>query len=337
MDLQSLLDAASDPAPCGPDLEYDAAFLALESEVQGKPEREIAGKIIEAVEPDWPRVRSAAEALLARSKDLRLAVHLLRALTHTEQLHGFVAGMRLLGDLVERYWPDLHPGLDHENGDDPTARMNVLAALEAPRGVAGVETLLRDLRDAHVVPAGAQGTVTVRDILVAEGRLPAVGEATPAAALLDRLRVAVERDGGLRDGPDNAVAALTRLRDLLVDKVGADRAPDVRAALDMLKTVALVMKRAIGVTSPQDAAAGSPGDGGGVAAPVTGDLRGRDDVSRAIDRICAYLERTEPGNPAPLLMRRAQRLLNKNFVDLIEDLAPESLAQVKAIAGLKDQ
>ena len=66
MDLQSLLEPASDPAPCGPDLEYDPAFMALESDVQGKPEREIAGKIIEAVPPDWPQVKDAAVALCRR-------------------------------------------------------------------------------------------------------------------------------------------------------------------------------------------------------------------------------------------------------------------------------
>ena len=49
------------------------------------------------------------------------------------------------------------------------------------------------------------------------------------------------------------------------------------------------------------------------------------------------MERTEPANPAPLLLRRAQRLLNKSFVELIADLAPESVVQVKLIAGLKDE
>ncbi len=60
-------------------------------------------------------------------------------------------------------------------------------------------------------------------------------------------------------------------------------------------------------------------------------------MNRAIDAICAFMERTEPANPAPLLLRRAQRLLNKNFVELIADLAPDSVGQVKLIAGLKDE
>ena len=41
--------------------------------------------------------------------------------------------------------------------------------------------------------------------------------------------------------------------------------------------------------------------------------------------VCEYLERTEPTNPAQLLLRRARKLVNKNFVELVRELAPESL------------
>jgi type VI secretion system protein ImpA len=100
----------------------------------------------------------------------------------------------------------------------------------------------------------------------------------------------------------------------------------------MLKPATQRMARVGG--TPEVAGAGTvSGDGGRIG----GAIRGRDDVNRALDAICAYLERAEPANPAPLLLRRAQRLLEKNFVELIADLAPESVGQVKLIAGLKDE
>jgi type VI secretion system protein ImpA len=43
----------------------------------------------------------------------------------------------------------------------------------------------------------------------------------------------------------------------------------------------------------------------------------------------------EPSNPAPLLIRRAQRLIGSDFLDIMRDLAPESLVQINTIAGLK--
>ena len=49
------------------------------------------------------------------------------------------------------------------------------------------------------------------------------------------------------------------------------------------------------------------------------------DAHRALERVCEWIERNEPSNPAPLLIRRAQRLMSKSFIDIIRDLAPETL------------
>ncbi len=50
--------------------------------------------------------------------------------------------------------------------------------------------------------------------------------------------------------------------------------------------------------------------------------------------VCEYLERTEPTNPAQLLLRRARKLVNKNFVELVRELAPESLNEVARVMGI---
>ncbi len=54
---------------------------------------------------------------------------------------------------------------------------------------------------------------------------------------------------------------------------------------------------------------------------------------RSLDRACEWLERHEPTNPAPLLIRRAQRLMGKNFLEIIRDLAPAGIDQIENIAG----
>ena len=71
------------------------------------------------------------------------------------------------------------------------------------------------------------------------------------------------------------------------------------------------------------------------AATGTTELRSREDVIRVLDRVCQYLDRHEPSNPAPLLIRRAQRLLSMNFLDIMKDIAPDALATVENIAGTK--
>jgi len=62
-------------------------------------------------------------------------------------------------------------------------------------------------------------------------------------------------------------------------------------------------------------------------------VQSRRDVSRAIDSICGYYSRFEPSSPIPLLLRRAQRLVDKDFMAIVNDLTPEALGQLKVIVG----
>jgi type VI secretion system protein ImpA len=74
--------------------------------------------------------------------------------------------------------------------------------------------------------------------------------------------------------------------------------------------------------------------GAEAAGGALGAIRSRADAIRAIDRVCEYLERAEPTNPAQLLLRRARRLISKDFLQLIRELAPEALGDVAKIMGV---
>ena len=74
---------------------------------------------------------------------------------------------------------------------------------------------------------------------------------------------------------------------------------------------------------------------GALAAPAraAGAIASREDAIRALDRVCEWIERNEPSNPAPLLIRRSQRLMSKSFIDIIRDLVPDGLNQIEKLAG----
>jgi type VI secretion system protein ImpA len=59
----------------------------------------------------------------------------------------------------------------------------------------------------------------------------------------------------------------------------------------------------------------------------------RDDVQVLLEKACQFMERTEPSHPAPMLIRRAQRLLDLNFFQIIEELVPEGLQKIESLAG----
>ena len=52
-----------------------------------------------------------------------------------------------------------------------------------------------------------------------------------------------------------------------------------------------------------------------------------------LEKICDYYTRSEPASPIPLLLRRAERLLNKDFWGIIMDMAPDSAGILQTITG----
>jgi type VI secretion system protein ImpA len=131
-----------------------------------------------------------------------------------------------------------------------------------------------------------------------------------------------------------------------IDEVIAERAnisgPDFRPLRQLTQIISDIARQASGVTAGTESAATADVGGDlsaagaahavGIAQP--GVLRTRDDAIQALEKVCEWLEAHEPSNPAPLFIRRAQRLMSKNFVDIIRDLVPDSIDQVGKLAGV---
>jgi len=63
------------------------------------------------------------------------------------------------------------------------------------------------------------------------------------------------------------------------------------------------------------------------------EIRSREDVIRVLDKLCEYYAQHEPSSPLPLLLKRAKRLTSLSFMEIIQDLAPDAVAQAKSIGG----
>jgi type VI secretion system protein ImpA len=342
LDLEALLAPVPGDAPSGPDLEYDPEWQELERLAQGKPEQQFGDTIIPAEEPDWREVRSRGEALFARSKDARNAVLLARALSNQEQFHGVAQGLELIHQLMERFWDTVHPQLDSSDNDDPTMRLNALSALADPQG------LLRSVRSARLFQSRTHGELTVRQIEIAAGKqTPRAGEEVPAQATIDQQLAAVLReDASLPARASEALAAARAIGRFLDEKVGSDRSPDLKPLIASLTTVdqlvgriaATVNGAAAGEGGSGDAAGGdSPGSSAGPGINAGGAIRSRADVALLLDRIAEYLQRTEPTNPARMLVNRAKLIMDMDFIQLINELAPDGISQARTVTGVKEE
>lgn len=331
-DLESLLSALSEGAPSGDDLEYDAAFMALEQAGAGKPEQQYGDTIVPAEGPDWRAVREHALALAQRTRDLRVAVWLLRAEARQGGLGAALQGLQLVHGLLSRQWDTVHPQLDASDNNDPTMRMNALAPLVAP------EAALADLRAAPL--ASDRGGLTVRDIELATGKAEPVGdEVVPSeAGVLQGLGNVLAQQPQLAETVAQGLQTARETASLLDQRVGT-LAPELAPLVKLLKCVDDAIRAARGEAVPSgDGAAGAaPGDAsaapGRTAVATPGAIVTREDAVRALERVCEWIERNEPSHPAPLLIRRAQRLMTKSFVEIIRDLAPDGMSQIERLAG----
>ena len=305
MDVQSLLQPVSEGAPGGSNMEYSPEYSALERALKGKPERQIADSVIAAEPPDWGSAIQMSANLLRSSKDLRVAIELTRALLKTESFAGFAQGLALVRGLVESFWPVLHPLLDEGDGD-PTARINVMAALTH-------RDMLQAVRSAALVNSKALGVVTLRDVEAANARprdgsagaVPswdAMFQAMPAA---DLTAAAQAVDGCEREARELEVAWKMQLES---GGHGNTHNGDGRRVDDFTELRQIVaqanrfMKERVEQRSKSEAPVidGAPGSRPLVAVGASGgELRTRDDVVRALDGICAYYARHEPSSPIP--------------------------------------
>ena len=335
---EELLNPISAETPCGEDISYDPKFLALDALVAGKPETQFSV----GEEPDWRALREACLELFERSKNLRVAVTLCLALLNLEGASGLREGLALLKGMLERYWPDLYPKLDPEDNNDPLERINVLASLSTPLGTFGDPMkFLQRLRQIPLANSAQMGRLTLAEIagdkiLLPEGReKPPVSPAQVKAVFRD---TSTEELAATAQAISDSIAFAKDIDNFLTTTVGTDRAPDMDAFVASLSEIEKCLApylpksfRQESIEGPTETSADSTSEGGA----GSGAIRSREDVVRALDRICEYYARTEPSSPLPFLLRRAQRLAEMDFLQIIDELTPEARAHLDTILGGK--
>ncbi|HEU0200030.1 MAG TPA: type VI secretion system protein TssA [Burkholderiaceae bacterium] len=342
LDVESLVTPLGGEAPCGDNLEYDPQFGELERALQGKAEVQYGATLVAAEPPDWKLAKSRAIDLLARTRDLRIGVSLAQALLRTDGVAGFSDGLAVVAGLLQNLWDQVHPQLDPDDGNDPTMRVNAIAAL------CDAETTLRGLRETPLVSSRVHGRFSLRDLEVAAGDVPPPADSKPPEMSVI--------DGAFMDAPleevqqvlaalDGALAHTAAIEGVVMARVGAAQAIDLSALHKLLaRARALVVERlgrrpdaAAAVAANEATAGAGPAAAGAARRSLDGEINSRDDVVRTLERICDYYRREEPSSPVPLLLQRAKRLVPLNFYEIMADLAPDGLSQAEKILGVNGQ
>lgn len=345
-----LLEPVSANSPCGPDLEYDPAFVMLQAAAAPRSDAQYGDFVDVPATANWAEIERDCRALLLRTKDIRLATILLRCRTRQAGATGLQDGLAFVKAMLDRFGEALHPLPSFEGTRDPVMYANALAAMADPDGAlgdardiampkaAGVSLHLRDIEKSFATPrqkealAPESTTRLLKDLW--ERSDATVAALVEAQRLADEIALWCRQTLGA-DAPD--LALLVKLLHPFVKLQQGEHAPPHAMMNAVFDTSAGAGRARVSMPEPATGMAEAPSS--------TAQAQHQPIVSRVIpSRIDAapmdrcsvlallqtsrlWFEQNEPSSPVIVLLRQSERMVGKRFAELVHVIPSDLLAQ----------
>lgn len=323
LDLEALLAPVSDTDRVGPDLAYDPQRHEIEQAFDASVSIDANGDVAAVPDIDWRRIIGAIAEQSARTKDIWLAVYLCRAGARAGRLDIVETGAAYLAGLIDRYWDDVHPRLEEYGAEGRSGACDTLATFRE---------FLAPLRAIVLLEHPRHGSFTGNDLQrfqrggEAEDGYGAFRATLEEAASLERLTHATTR-------LDVIAGLFSSVNATLADRAGAGSGTSFLPIFQSLAEIRSAARAFLPAERLEEKMLDDGGGGGGTAAARRSDgaLRSRADVVRTIDFVIDYYRRNEPHSPVPLLLGRAREWVNRDFLDVLQDLAPNAMSEINHI------
>ncbi len=281
----------------------------------------------DAVLPDWRATIRLIVDQSHKTRDMTLAVYLLRAATLAGDTELVVDSAQWLARLVEERWDDVHPQLDEVGF---TGRKALCESLTR------VGEFLNPLLRVPLLAHPRLGKYTGADF----DRFHSQGAAADGYGMFREL-IKVSDPAELQAvlGQVDAIrASIAALDAVLVAHAGNETATNFKSTyetIDKIRRAFAAFVPGAHQIEPVEAATGTSeiiGGGYGTAhSGAPGSIASRDDVARTLDALTIYFDKFEPSSPIPLLLRRARDWIGRDFLMVLEDIAPGSLDDAKRV------
>jgi len=341
----------------GVNLEYDNLYMEMDSLAVGVPDSQMGDSKIEGRGPDWKKLKENCHKLWEKTRDLRVACYLAVAETADGGLADCVQAFKLLLFLVRDMWDTFYPRLDPDDENDPTERLNILTMLSPEPGAINDPIMfISKFRALRLVPALPY---TLRDHLISINEFEAAdGQAFSPDLIAGELRrippEEVEKQAALAGEIKETVEALCAAVNEKLEGGSGGYSLDMGSFLAETNKLCkffsgYTQSTGVGIgggensTDGETGAAGEAASNVAVSAPSSGSINlasympnNRSDAVLLLRKGAEYFRRYEPNSPIPLLVDRALRFSEMNFIDLLADIVPDALSQGKTILGVKD-
>ena len=140
-------------------------------------------------------------------------------------------------------------------------------------------------------------------------------------------------------------AARTKAAEAAAAAAAIDAAPKFEALLIPLRHMNAELRARLAVRQPvsqtdEPAGARSGASAAGMSSSVLsngGAINSRQDAIRALDAVAEFFRKHEPSSPIPLFLERAKRLVSKDFLEVLADIAPEAVPKARSAGGLPQE
>jgi type VI secretion system protein ImpA len=329
-------------APCGPDTETDLDvqnFLAVAEGHLPASYREFDRKSFEA-KPTLERLKTELE----KSRDVRFLVLAAKHHMLSDDIAGFADAVVATHALLSHQWEHCHPT---EAAGGAAVRSAYLQSLD------DLPTIVLPLQYATLVVDKRFGTLTMRQILIANGKLATpdgetalgAGDISEAFSRFEPLETLI----ALRDRMRAVQFSLRGLRQIFIDKADYDSAPDFDRLSELVGSIEAYVDQIViarqpaaldavaeDASSPAEMATESEIQSNAPAASVSSvslTVRSVQEASNALSAMLDYYARNEPSSPARLLLKQANQLVGKSFLEAMKILAPALVDKVKIQIG----
>ncbi|CNH99489.1 type VI secretion system protein TssA [Yersinia pekkanenii] len=353
-----LIQAIPGDHPCGLTLEYDSAFLMMQTKLQPKLTAEY-GDFVEVAEPtNWTDTERKCLELLGKARDVRLLIILMRCRLRQIGVSAVYEGLEAILWCLNTWPDDLHPQLFDEGEFEPFMRANALAELDNPEGfiadfrnqllpkAAGMQISVKEMEKAHSFPR-EEGALEEGILEAIKHEWQSRGDSTilslqKAYALL--LELTARTNDSLGDITPDFVRLTSLLRHFAGDDLAAvvafevaeyiavplDNEPDIASPDPLITAAAMAVTAEIDTAMPpvQPQAPLPPAPVALQAPTLPKGIQNRADALSRLIEVRQWFTHAEPSSPVIALLSFSEKTIGKSFGELLQIIPQELISKL---------
>ena len=349
----------------GEDLSYLPEFVALETRLEKASRKSRLGtdeNLGDSSPINWSGVFQDCLELSAKGNDLRVLTIAVRAQANLAHFEGLAKGLDFLRHALANRWSALHPEIKERDTPEASARKRMSALYDLGDDNAGA---LAELAMSFILDI--EGVIQIRGRELSRGGLSETEFMKPFNGLPDNeqelrrqqhsqmqkdaatvCRAMQQHDPAQYqakiDACGAALSALDSVETTFNTAAGIEPNSGERLEFEDLRRFLLGCQAAM-VPSAAAPAAQSETQADGAASPdkpvviaggggLPSQISTREEVDACLDLIIKFYEANEPASPIPLLIQRVKRMVPMDFMELISEIAPGAVNDVKKSAGI---